>query len=113
MDITAPAADSTEDEVQKPLPPSLPPRKSLELEKINETDRENEILDESNVLSSNAPVNCDHEVGLDARETDSDIGDNQVDIIVDAGKAQPLFEEHNGPTNTINTLPEVQAWENA
>ena len=121
MDITAPPAgesvspdDGNED--QKPLPPSLPPRKSLELEKINETDRENETLDESNILSSNAPVPPDHEdqkVNEDADGTDSDRGDNQADVIIDAEvhleKAQPLSDQDQGPTNTINTLPEVQA----
>ena len=122
MDITAPAGDSVSpdgdvpDEDQKPLPPSLPPRKSLELEKINETDRENETLDESNILSSNAPVPPDHEdqeVNHNADGTDSDRGDNQSDVIIDAEvhleKAQPLSDQDQGPTNTINTLPEVQA----
>lgn len=120
MDITAPAGESVspddEDEDQKPLPPSLPPRKSLELEKINETDRENETLDESNILSSNAPVPPDHEdqkVDEDADGTDSDRGDNQADVIIDAEvhleKAQPLSDQDQGTTNTINTLPEVQA----
>ena len=120
MDITAPAGESVSpddgDEDQKPLPPSLPPRKSLELEKINETDRENETLDESNILSSNAPVpsdNRDKKVDEDADGTDSDRGDNQADAIIDAEvhleKAQPLSDQDQGPTNTINTLPEVQA----
>ena len=124
MDITAPAGDQSvspdgdePSEDQKPLPPSLPPRKSLELEKINETDRENETLDESNILSSNAPVPPDHEdqeVNQDADGTDSDRGYDQSDVIIDAEvhleKVQPLSDQdHAGPTNTINTLPEVQA----
>lgn len=122
MDITAPPAENTEsgspdeNSDQKPLPPSYPPRKSIELEKINETDRENETLDESNILSSNAPVPSDQEPGLENNEgTASDEGDtdNQPDVIVDAEvhleKAQPLSDQDQGPTNTINTLPEVQA----
>ena len=120
MDITAPTAENTEsgsldeNSDQKPLPPSYPPRKSMELEKINETDRENETLDESNILSSNAPVPSDQEPGIENNEgTESDEGDNQADVIVDAEvhleKAQPLSDQDQGPTNTINTLPEVQA----
>ena len=119
MDITAPGHQAVEsaspvnsDEDQKPLPPSLPPRKSLELEKINETDRENDTLDESNILSSNAPVPSDHE-DQDGDENDSDRSDNQANVIIDAEvhleKAQPLSDQDQGPTNTINTLPEVQA----
>ena len=118
LDITAPGHQAVEsaspvnsdgNKDQKPLPPSLPPRKSLELEKINETDRENETLDESNILSSNAPVTSDQ----DGDGTDSDRGDNQANVIIDAEvhleKAQPLSDQDQGPTNTINTLPEVQA----
>ena len=119
MDVTAPTAEntaSTDANSDQPLPPTLPPRKSIELEKINETDRENETLDESNILSSNAPVPTDQEADSENDEgAESDRGetDNQSDVIVDAEvhleKAQPLSDQDQGPTNTINTLQEVQA----
>ena len=120
MDVTAPTAENTAstdaNSDQKPLPPTLPPRKSIELEKINETDRENETLDESNILSSNAPVPTDQEADSENDEgAESDRGetDDQSDVIVDAEvhleKAQPLSDQDQGPTNTINTLQEVQA----
>ena len=55
----------------------------------------------------------DQEVNHDADGTDSDRDNNQSDVIIDAEvhleKAQPLSDQDQGPTNTINTLSEVQA----